>query len=187
MKAVTKNDWEACASFVHGEKYPTKIGDAEYNSIAGKWWLYESSPGHFAPLTIRVAVNLSGLQDASESELLAGVVKWESRPLFSQHCATRRDGCLVNRFTVTAILGVTLVYFAEGLLTPGARFVIFAITGLWYFPAGLVNDPFWFLRKRLWTTGQFWCRRDGVAESDPFIWSRAQVQPGMDVSHLLDD
>ena len=92
----------------------------------------------------------------------------------------------MNRFTLIAVIAVGIAALTEGLLTPGLRFSILAIAGIWFFPASLVNDALWPLRKRLWTTGAFAVCRDGSKELEPFLWSRDPVPPGTDVSHLLD-
>lgn len=94
---------------------------------------------------------------------------------------------MLNRYNVPVLLVLVVVFFTQDILTPGERFAILSVTWLWFFPAGLVNDPFWFLRKRLWTNGSFYVRRNSVHESEPFIWSAAPVPVGADIYRLLDD
>lgn len=91
----------------------------------------------------------------------------------------------MNRITLIATLSILLLFITYEYLSPGLIFMVFMSVGVWFFPASLVNDEFWFLRKRLWTTGTFWVQQDDVAEHDPFIWSSLPVQKGTDVSHLL--
>jgi len=68
-----------------------------------------------------------------------------------------------------------------------SAFTAFMLVGPYYIFATRSNDPFWPIRKRLWTQGNIWlAANDKEDELEPFVWDARTLPVGTDVSDQID-